>query len=108
MLGRAGMIGALAAGLRREPDALATRALDQHLDWLALHAVPYHGHIAFPGTHLLRLSMDLATGGAGVLLALASALDGAQLMPFLTDNSSVALSSFSSGRSVRVGPGGRA
>jgi tRNA A-37 threonylcarbamoyl transferase component Bud32 len=108
MLGRAGLIGALAAGLRREPDAIATRALDQHLDWLALHAVPYHGHIAFPGTHLLRLSMDVATGGAGVLMALASALDGVQLMPFLTDNSTMALSAFSSGRSVRVGPGGRA
>ncbi len=108
LLGRAGLIGALAAGLRREPDGMGTRALNQHLDWLALHAVPYHGHIAFPGTYLLRLSMDVATGGAGVLMALTSAVDGAQLMPFLTDTVSVALSTaFSSGRSVRVGPGGR-
>jgi hypothetical protein len=30
--------------------------------------------MAFPGTGLLRLSMDLATGNAGVLLALGAAL----------------------------------
>nr|WP_042184353.1 class III lanthionine synthetase LanKC [Kibdelosporangium sp. MJ126-NF4]CEL16242.1 Lanthionine biosynthesis protein LanL [Kibdelosporangium sp. MJ126-NF4]CTQ94166.1 Lanthionine biosynthesis protein LanL [Kibdelosporangium sp. MJ126-NF4] len=111
MLGRAGLIGALAAGLRRDPDPLASRALDQHLDWLALHAVSYQGHVAFPGTHLFRLSMDVATGSAGVLLALASALDGVQLLPFLTDYSALSvfgLASVSGGRSVRVGPGGRA
>jgi tRNA A-37 threonylcarbamoyl transferase component Bud32 len=90
MLGRAGLIGALAAGLRREPDQLAARALDQHLSWLALHAVPYNGHITFPGTHLLRLSMDVATGGAGVLLALAAALDGVQLLPFLNKQNATA------------------
>ncbi|CAM3683704.1 class III lanthionine synthetase LanKC [Kibdelosporangium persicum] len=111
MLGRAGLIGALAAGLRRDPDPLASRALDQHLEWLALHAVPYQGHVAFPGTHLFRLSMDVATGSAGVLLALASALDGVQLLPFLSDNTALAvfgLAGVSTGRSVRVGPGGRA
>jgi tRNA A-37 threonylcarbamoyl transferase component Bud32 len=109
MLGRAGLIGALAAGLRRDPDPLAARALDLHLEWMTLHAVPYHGHIAFPGTHLFRLSMDVATGSAGVLLALASALDGVQLLPFLSEQP-LALTGFSglsSGRSVRVGPGGR-
>jgi tRNA A-37 threonylcarbamoyl transferase component Bud32 len=108
MLGRAGLLGALAAGQRRDPDPLVARAIDQHLEWLAVHAVPYHGHVAFPGRHLLRLSMDVATGGAGVLLALASTLDGVQLLPFLTDHTAgMALSSFSSGRTVRVGPGGR-
>jgi hypothetical protein len=107
MLGRAGLIGALAAGLRRDPDPLAARAMDQHLTWLALHAVPYHGHIAFPGTHLLRLSMDVATGGAGILLALASALEGAQLLPFLSEQNATASWDLSSGRTVRVGPGGR-
>ncbi|TCO64471.1 class III lanthionine synthetase LanKC [Actinocrispum wychmicini] len=123
MLGRAGLLAALAAGQRRDPDPISARATDQHLDWLALHAVPYHGHIAFPGTHLLRLSMDVATGGAGVLLALASVLDGAQLLPFLSDNSTdtaplrvlnsphatvgVKTAGVSSGRNVRVGPGGR-
>jgi tRNA A-37 threonylcarbamoyl transferase component Bud32 len=112
MIGRAGLIGALAAGLRRESDPLARRVLDHHLEWLALHAVPYQGHIAFPGTHLLRLSMDVATGGAGVLLAIVSALDGVQLLPFLSDGTTPAALStplrvFSSGRTVRVGPGGR-
>jgi tRNA A-37 threonylcarbamoyl transferase component Bud32 len=87
MVGRAGLLGALASGHRRDPDPLLARAIAQHLEWMALHAVPYHGHIAFPGRHLLRLSMDVATGGAGVLLALASVMDGVQLLPFLTDNS---------------------
>lgn len=41
---------------------------------LAWHALPYGGGTAFPGTGLLRLSMDLATGTAGVLLALGAAL----------------------------------
>jgi hypothetical protein len=40
---------------------------------LAWHALPYGGGLAFPGEQLLRLSMDLATGTAGVLLALAMA-----------------------------------
>ncbi|MET0237084.1 MAG: class III lanthionine synthetase LanKC [Kibdelosporangium sp.] len=108
MLGRAGLIGALAAGLRRDPDPLAARALDQHLEWMTLHAVPYHGHVAFPGTQLFRLSMDVATGSAGVLLALASALDGAQLLPFLSEQP-LALAGFgvSTGKTARVGPGGR-
>ncbi|WP_125262796.1 class III lanthionine synthetase LanKC [Streptomyces alboflavus] len=39
------------------------------LDW---HVLRWRDHIAFPGTNLLRMSMDLATGGAGVLLALAA------------------------------------
>ncbi|MBE1466322.1 tRNA A-37 threonylcarbamoyl transferase component Bud32 [Kibdelosporangium phytohabitans] len=101
MLGRAGLIGALAVGLRRDPDPLAARALDQHLEWLAQHAVAYQGHVAFPGTHLFRLSMDVATGSAGVLLALASAMDGVQLLPFLNDDNS--LSVFDDHRSATAG-----
>jgi tRNA A-37 threonylcarbamoyl transferase component Bud32 len=108
MLGRAGLIGALAAARRREQNQLVERALDQHLEWLALHSVPYRGHVAFPGTHLYRLSMDVATGSAGVLLALASALDGTQLLPFLSDSNTITSMNFSSERNVRVGPGGRA
>jgi len=42
---------------------------------LAWHALAYQGHLAFPGDSLLRLSMDLATGSAGVLVALTAALD---------------------------------
>ncbi|NKQ55408.1 protein kinase/lanthionine synthetase C family protein [Amycolatopsis sp. K13G38] len=69
--GRAGLTPALG---RDEAEAQLAR--------LAWHAVPYGGGIAFPGNRLLRLSMDVATGGAGVLLALA-ALDGAPALPFL-------------------------
>jgi hypothetical protein len=44
----------------------------------------YRGHLAFPGDQLLRLSMDLASGTAGVLLALGAALhDGPVHLPFL-------------------------
>jgi serine/threonine protein kinase len=49
--------------------------LDRHLRRLAWHATPYQGHIGFPGDQLLRLSMDLGTGSAGILLALSAALD---------------------------------
>ncbi|MDQ7906430.1 class III lanthionine synthetase LanKC [Phytohabitans sp. ZYX-F-186] len=45
----------------------------RNLGW---HALPYGGGFAFPGTALMRLSMDLATGTAGVLLALGAALHG--------------------------------
>jgi serine/threonine protein kinase len=52
---------------------------------LAWHALPYGDGMAFPGTGLLRLSMDLATGTAGVLLALGAALHGRSVQaPLLT------------------------
>jgi len=44
--------------------------------------------VAFPGDQLLRLSMDLATGSAGVLLALHAALDQGACLPFLGTRSS--------------------
>lgn len=49
---------------RGGPDALAQVAR------LAWHAVDRAGALAFPGDQLHRLSADLATGSAGVLLAL--------------------------------------
>ncbi|TKK86728.1 lantipeptide synthetase [Herbidospora galbida] len=52
--GRAGMV-------------MADRTLIPGLDW---HVLPYRDGIAFPGDQLLRLSMDFATGTAGVLYAL--------------------------------------
>ncbi|MBW4721713.1 class III lanthionine synthetase LanKC [Saccharothrix obliqua] len=77
VLGRAGLLAVLAhAGGPRA-------AVDRHLAALAWHAVPYQGGTAFPGIQLRRLSMDLNTGGAGVLLALATALDGTPVLPFL-------------------------
>jgi tRNA A-37 threonylcarbamoyl transferase component Bud32 len=85
MYGRGGLMSALAMGERRAPENTTsdTRALiDRHLSRLAWHAVPYHGGLAFPGNELLRLSMDVNTGGAGVLLSLAATLDGTAVLPF--------------------------
>ncbi|MFJ9155483.1 class III lanthionine synthetase LanKC [Streptomyces griseoviridis] len=80
--GRAGMV--LHLGRTTAPDADPARTADQiaGLGWLAMD---YQGQLAFPGHQMMRLSMDLATGTAGCLLALASVLDpdsGAHL-PFL-------------------------
>jgi serine/threonine protein kinase len=81
--GRAGMILALsrthAAGT-----ASADPMVASHIRLLAWHAVRYQGHLAFPGTQLMRLSMDLATGTAGVLFAVGAALhDQPVHLPFL-------------------------
>lgn len=77
--GRSGMILHLARGAGG-PD----RALLPQVRRLAWHALRYRGHLAFPGESLLRLSMDLATGSAGVLLALGAALHERPVgLPFL-------------------------
>ncbi|MGW1957236.1 class III lanthionine synthetase LanKC [Streptomyces sp. NPDC001920] len=56
-----------------------------HVRRLSRHACVLDGRLAFPGEQLMRLSMDLATGGAGVLLALAAALHPRPAgLPFLT------------------------
>jgi hypothetical protein len=70
LYGRCGLLAALSAAQRREPDPARAAAITAHRAALAWHAVPHGGGIAMPGNQLLRLSMDLATGGAGVLLAL--------------------------------------
>lgn len=71
--GRAGMIlylsRPLAPGQGADDPVVAA-----HVRRLNGHAVSYGGHLAFPGEQLARLSMDLATGTAGVLLALGAAL----------------------------------
>jgi hypothetical protein len=51
---------------------------EHHLRRLAWHALSYRGQVAFPGTGLQRLSMDLATGTAGVLLAAHAAVAGCE------------------------------
>jgi len=80
--GRAGIIYYLADRARRHPAARAELAAQIHR--LAWHGVPYRGHLAFPGEQLLRLSMDLATGTAGVLLSLGAALHHEPVdLPFL-------------------------
>ncbi|MFD2417701.1 class III lanthionine synthetase LanKC [Amycolatopsis pigmentata] len=81
-LGRAGLMVALAMGRHRGRDEEAERLIALHLSRLAWHAMPYGGGTAFPGNQLARLSMDYATGGAGVLAALAMTLDGTAALPF--------------------------
>lgn len=66
--GRAGMIAYLAGRDRNDPGA---RAQLSRLPW---HAVRYGHGLAYPGEMLMRLSMDLGTGTAGVLLGMAAAL----------------------------------
>ncbi|MBT2426930.1 class III lanthionine synthetase LanKC [Streptomyces sp. ISL-112] len=51
------------------------RAVRLHTRLLAGQALAYEGGLAFAGEQLMRMSMDLATGTAGCLLALGSALD---------------------------------
>ncbi|MEU8416775.1 class III lanthionine synthetase LanKC [Amycolatopsis japonica] len=82
LFGRCGLMTALAMGA--EPDKPVREAIDLHLSRLAWYAVPYKGGLAFPGNQLLRLSMDVVTGGAGILLALAATLDGKAVLPFLS------------------------
>ncbi|MBV9161878.1 MAG: class III lanthionine synthetase LanKC [Pseudonocardiales bacterium] len=69
--GRAGILLYLAG---RSPSPTTDPWVTKQLRGLAWHALPYENGMAFPGTGLLRLSMDLATGSAGVLLALGAAL----------------------------------
>jgi hypothetical protein len=61
-----------AAGTKADGGGLVAALADQsrRLGW---HALTRHGYLAFPGDQLLRLSSDLATGSAGVLLALGAA-----------------------------------
>lgn len=76
--GRAGIVAYLAGRGEREPARRQARLLS----W---HALPYRDGTAFPGEQLLRLSMDLATGTAGVLSALAATRPASPgRLPFLT------------------------
>ncbi|MFI1536544.1 class III lanthionine synthetase LanKC [Streptomyces anandii] len=59
-------------------------AVRRQIDALAWHAMSYRGRLAFPGEQMMRLSMDLSTGTAGCLLALASVRgDRPAGLPFL-------------------------
>jgi class III lanthionine synthetase len=75
--GRAGLVLALALATVGEDGA------ERQLSRLEWHSTPFRGGIGFPGDHLLRLSADLATGSAGVLLALHAARTGESVLPFL-------------------------
>jgi hypothetical protein len=72
--GRAGMILYLSRNHPPGRAALDDGVVATHIRRLGWHALHYKGYLAFPGDQLLRLSMDLATGTAGVLLALGAAL----------------------------------
>jgi serine/threonine protein kinase len=67
--GRAGLMAALAVEHERTGDQRLLGAARAHLSRLSWHAVRHRGRPVFPGDQCLRLSMDLATGTAGVLLA---------------------------------------
>lgn len=82
--GRAGILQHLASTSPHprpadDPDVAA------QITALSRHALSYQGHLAYPGEQLLRLSMDVATGSAGVLLALGTALGEDPVhLPFLS------------------------
>ncbi|MFD0275051.1 class III lanthionine synthetase LanKC [Kitasatospora sp. NPDC127111] len=75
--GRAGLICSLAAGDHPQ--------LRPQVERLAWHLVRHRDRAAVPGRQLYRLSTDLATGSAGVLLALhaASTGNGGTALPLL-------------------------
>ncbi len=79
--GRCGL--AVALGTNPDAEQPIHVAIDRHLAWLAWYVVPYKGGLAFPGSRLLRLSMDVKTGSAGILLSLAAFFDGKEVLPFL-------------------------
>ncbi|WP_312871228.1 class III lanthionine synthetase LanKC [Streptomyces lonarensis] len=82
--GVAGLVLHLARTRAGDPEQRSD-AVSRHLALLRLQAVPWRGEAAFPGEQLMRLSMDLSTGTAGVLLALGSATgrSAASHLPFL-------------------------
>ncbi len=68
--GRSGLIHFLIAAGGAGVDEMIKRMVDEHVRLLSLHAIRRPKGLSFPGHGLLRLSSDLATGGAGVLTAL--------------------------------------
>ncbi|WJV44184.1 class III lanthionine synthetase LanKC [Streptomyces flavofungini] len=82
--GRAGAVAVLAA-IDGPGDREAARVQVRRMAW---YARSYRGRLAFPGFRMLRLSADLATGAAGVLLALDSAFEGGgPVLPYLDPRS---------------------
>lgn len=82
--GRAGMI--LLLSREHPPGTAAVRdpVVAAQVRRLAWHALTYKGHLVFPGDRLVRMSMDLITGTAGILLAAGAALHPTPVhLPFL-------------------------
>ncbi|MGH3168282.1 MAG: hypothetical protein ACRDN0_20660 [Trebonia sp.] len=82
MEGRAGIIMYLAAR-RNDPASPTPQILEAQLRLLHWHALQYQGNLVFPGRLLYRLSADLATGTAGVLLSVSAATQSTPGLPFL-------------------------
>ncbi len=82
--GRAGLLAAAARLARTRPELGTAAVADAHrrrLDW---HRVDWRGECAFAGDGGHRRSMDFLTGTAGVLAAVAAALDPTcPFLPFL-------------------------
>jgi tRNA A-37 threonylcarbamoyl transferase component Bud32 len=79
--GRAGLIAAL-ADFGEDEDREAGRQQAARLSW---HMLRVREHFAFPGNGLTKLSDDLASGSAGVLLALDALFEKKPLaFPFLS------------------------
>lgn len=81
--GTAGMILYLIHRRSYAPSEELEHGITHHLEMLRYHAVSYKGHAAFRGDQQLRLSMDLATGSAGILLALTSLAQDKLLLPLI-------------------------
>ncbi|MGX1755424.1 class III lanthionine synthetase LanKC [Streptomyces lydicus] len=98
--GRAGLLATLALLRHRVPaPAAATgppddgaapaareRHLRRHLTNFGQHALTWRDATVFPCDGRARISMDVAGGSAGVLLALSTTERGTPLLPFLTDS----------------------
>ncbi|WP_051807812.1 class III lanthionine synthetase LanKC [Actinoplanes subtropicus] len=70
--GRAGILLFHCGPRPHRPEAVPA-VIARQVRALGLHRMDFHGRVAFPGDQLYRLSMDLGTGTAGVLVALARA-----------------------------------
>ncbi|MFE2938357.1 class III lanthionine synthetase LanKC [Streptomyces sp. NPDC059255] len=65
-------------------DPVAATQVRRHLGRLSWHLLGLRGESVFPGFQLMRISMDHATGNAGILLGLKSVLSGSVgFLPFL-------------------------
>lgn len=71
--GRAGLI----TTLTHLEESISPPYVHEHVRRLSWHALSDDGRVHFPGSGLLRASLDLGTGSAGVLLALHGAYQNA-------------------------------
>ncbi|MFI1564895.1 class III lanthionine synthetase LanKC [Streptomyces sp. NPDC020490] len=83
LAGRAGLAAALAHNRAVERDPGLAAALTGHIRDLSWHALPHEGGIATFGAQNMRLSMDLATGTAGVLHALHTVAGRLPVLPLI-------------------------